>query len=154
MCRSQVAMLVLKITRRFPNSSRLSNRLIIRLGLRNITRRIRMVRIRMNKVRELIRRYSQVCGERGSEFYSGKRRRGIWYDRLRRKHVRVGRNGNRLRIGQPMLKGKILSLKTTSLETKQVFSSQIINIIAFSAKRITKERTRLSPGIKLSPIPR
>ena len=55
MCRSQVAMIVLKITRRFPNSSRLSNRLIIRLGLRNITRRIRMVRIRMNKVKELIK---------------------------------------------------------------------------------------------------
>ena len=73
MCRSQVAMLVLKITRRFPNSSRLSNRLIIRLGLRNITR-IRMVRIRMNKVRELIRRYNQVCAERGSEFCSGKGR--------------------------------------------------------------------------------
>ena len=77
MCRSQVAMIVLKITRRFPNSSGLSNKLIIRLGLRNITRRIRVVRIKMNKVRELIRRYSQVCGERRSEFCSGKRRRGI-----------------------------------------------------------------------------
>ena len=58
MCRSQVAMIVLKINRRFPNSSGLPNKLIIRLGLRNITRRIRMVRIRMNKGRELIRRYS------------------------------------------------------------------------------------------------
>ena len=59
-----------------------------------------------------------------------------------------------LELDNQCLKGKILSLKTTSLETKQVFSSQIINIIAFSAKRITKEHTRLSPSIKFSPISR
>ena len=65
-------MIVLKITRRFPNSSGLSNKLIIRLGLRNITKRIRMVRIRMNKVRELIKRRTAKSFEKGVNSVVGK----------------------------------------------------------------------------------
>ena len=72
MCRSQVAMIVLKITGRFPNSSGLPNRLIIKLGMRNITRRIRMVRIRMNKVRELIKRRTAKSFEKGVNSVVGK----------------------------------------------------------------------------------
>ena len=52
------------------------------------------------------------------------------------------------------LKGKMDSLKTTSLEKKTGSRSQVIEFVTFCTKRVTKENSFLSSGIKFGPVSR